>query len=65
MNLLVPEDSSKLKECINLRERKSGRDVPFGDDGIVLTEKLCEKLGISVGDTVEIRMRTVSPRISR
>lgn len=55
VNLLVPEDSSKLKECINLRERKSGRDVPFGDDGIVLTEKLCEKLGISVGDTVEIR----------
>ena len=51
VNIYVPGDAAKLKEHIILRERLSGADVPFDDHSVVLTEKLCETLGLSVGDT--------------
>ncbi len=54
ISLAVPENSDMLDEYIVLRERKSARPLALTDDGIVLTEKLCEKLGINVGDTVTL-----------
>ncbi len=38
-----------------LRERKSQADIPFDEDALVLTEKLCEQLGLRVGDTVTLQ----------
>lgn len=54
ISLAVPENSDMLDEYIVLRERKSARPLALTDDGIILTEKLCEKLGISVGDAVTL-----------
>ena len=50
VNIYVPQDTDSLKQHIVLRERKTGADVPFGEDAVVLTEKLCETLSLSVGD---------------
>lgn len=46
----VPKQTEQLKKFIILRERLSGADVAFEEDSVVLTEKLCEQLGLSVGD---------------
>lgn len=54
-NIYVPRVNSKLKEQVLLREHKTGKDIPFEDGSVVLTEKMCEQLDISVGDTVVVR----------
>ena len=66
VNLLVPEDSSKLKECINLRERKkrTGRALRRRRDSA--DRKALRKarhIGRRHGRNTECG--TVSPRISR
>ena len=38
-----------------MRERISGEDIPFNESSVVLTEKLCDTLGIKVGDRVSIK----------
>ncbi|SHJ23931.1 FtsX-like permease family protein [Parasporobacterium paucivorans] len=50
ITLYVPKDTVELKKQINIRERKTGADIPFEDDSVILTEKLCEKLNLSIGD---------------
>ena len=55
VEIYVPKNTSQLTEQINLRIRKTGEPVPFDDDSLVLTEKLCETLGIKIGDTVTVR----------
>lgn len=52
--ICVPQDPSKLPDFITLQERKSGKEVSFPTNGIVLTEKLCETLNIQVGDSLTI-----------
>ena len=52
--LLVPEQRGRLKDFINLRERRSGKEVELSQDGAVLTEKLAETLKVQAGDTVEV-----------
>lgn len=54
VTLFVPENSEKMEQFITLRERKSGKAIPFPDADVVLTEKLSETLGVSVGDTVTL-----------
>ena len=56
LKIFVPaEDASKtLSDFITLRERRTGENIPFGTDSVVLTEKLCETLGIGVGDLITI-----------
>ena len=49
--IYVPKQTDRLKEHILLRNRLSGADVPFTEDSVVLTEKMCEQLGLSVGDS--------------
>lgn len=54
ISLCVPKNTGELKKNIVLRERKTGADVPFGESSVVLTEKLCEQLNVSAGDTVSV-----------
>jgi len=54
VSLNVPSDLNAFSDFIALRERKTKNDIKLSNDGAVLTEKLCETLGIAVGDTVEI-----------
>ena len=51
INIYVPNDTAKLKQHIQLRERVSGKDIAFNEDSVVLTEKICEEQGIKIGDT--------------
>lgn len=54
-NLLVPQDRKKLLEQITLRQRTGREEIQFNEDGVILTEKLCETLKISVGDTITLK----------
>ena len=47
-------DPSAFGEYIALRERKTGKALTLTDDAVILTEKLCEKLGVGAGDTVTL-----------
>lgn len=47
-----PDD---IKRVYDLHERVSGKKVDFDENSFVITEKMSEKLGISVGDTVSLR----------
>ncbi len=49
--IYVPKQPERLKEHIVLRERVSGNDVPFDENSVVLTEKMCEQLGLRIGDS--------------
>ena len=53
VNIVVPKEDCNIYDFINIRERKSGEAIKL-DDGIVLTEKLCETLEISAGDTITL-----------
>ncbi len=55
VTLQAPRITNELKEHLNLRERISGEDIPFNESSVVLTEKLCDTLGIKVGDRVSIK----------
>ncbi len=55
VTLVVPEDTEALEDFITLRNRTSGESMSFDENSVILTEKLCEKLGIKEGDTVSIR----------
>lgn len=52
----VTESIGELRQFVTLRDRKSGLDLTFDDnsDGIILTEKFSENLGVSVGDSVSV-----------
>lgn len=50
--LFVPEDSAALTTFITMRTRTDHREVAFTEDAAVITEKLAETLGLSVGDSV-------------
>ncbi|MGN1090069.1 MAG: FtsX-like permease family protein, partial [Huintestinicola sp.] len=47
-----PEDSERFGDYIVLRDRKSGRHIELQDGKAVITEKLADMLGVSVGDEV-------------
>lgn len=52
--LIVPETAEDLSAFINLRERRTGRDVPLMQGGVLLTEKLAREIGVGVGDNFSI-----------
>ncbi|MCD8010977.1 MAG: FtsX-like permease family protein, partial [Lachnospiraceae bacterium] len=47
----VPQDADRFPEFINFRERKTHEAVAFDENSVLLTEKLANTLGVSVGDT--------------
>lgn len=53
--LFVPEKADQLKTFIDLRDRTSHADVPFGKDSVVLTEKLANQLGVRAGDSIKLK----------
>ena len=54
VTMFVPQDAQELSDFVTLRERLSGEPIGFGEGSVVLTEKLCETMGIKVGDTVTL-----------
>lgn len=54
IKLFAVRDTEKFPDFVLLRERKSGKTLSLDSSGIILTEKLSEQLGASVGDTVTL-----------
>jgi putative ABC transport system permease protein len=50
----VPDNPDSLRQFVDLRHRKSHRPIVLTDDGVVLSEKLCEQLGVHAGDSVTV-----------
>ncbi len=55
VTVYAPKVQSEFTDYIVLRDRRSKEAVDFGSDSVILTEKLCEEIGVSVGDTVTLR----------
>ncbi|NCC54810.1 MAG: ABC transporter permease, partial [Erysipelotrichia bacterium] len=54
ISLLIPDDSEKLKDYINLRTRNKKEQIELSSDGAVVSEKLAKNLKASVGDMISI-----------
>lgn len=54
-SLFVPEKASQLKTFIDLRDRITHRDIPFGENSVILTEKLSKQLSVGVGGSVTVK----------
>ena len=52
--LYVPENSDRLKEFVNLRDRKTHKPVNFEDGTVLITEKMADVLNVSPGDPVTV-----------
>lgn len=52
--IFVPENIDTIKNFIVFRDRKSKESVSFPENGVILTEKLATKLGVKVGDDIEV-----------
>ena len=52
--LFVPEETDRLSQFITLRDRRTKEPVAFGEDSVLLTEKLAHLLGVGVGGTISI-----------
>ncbi len=57
-NFILPKDEKSLPTFFSLRERKSGADIAFQEDSLVLTEKMAESLDVSVGDEVNLKLNS-------
>ena len=55
VNIFVPKETAQLKEQFTLRGRRSGADIPFREDSLILTEKTCEQLGVQAGSQVTLQ----------
>ena len=54
VSICVPADPDAFPDFITLRERRSRKPIALDDSGVVLTEKLCEELGVRAGDRVTL-----------
>ncbi len=53
--LYTPKNTQEMNEMINMRVRKTKKEISFNDNSVVMTEKMCETLGVKVGDSVTIK----------
>ena len=54
IQLIVPEDISKINSFIQLKNRKTNETYNLSNDAVIITEKLAKLLNIKVGDTITI-----------
>ena len=53
----IVTDPDEFAKMVDLRERKSKQPIEFTQDSVVLTEKMANKLGVGVGDTIKVYER--------
>ena len=53
--LIVPEDVAKFPSFVHLKNRITGEELKLNNDGVIISEKLAELLGVGVGDTITIK----------
>lgn len=54
-SLIVPENTEKMKNFIKFKTRTTEEEVPFNNDGVILTEKLAKMLEVNIGDEIYIK----------
>ncbi|MDK2806779.1 MAG: putative transport system permease protein [Thermoanaerobacterium sp.] len=54
--LVVTGDKEKFKDFIVLRSRTTGDKIPLTDEGVVVTEKLANMLGVRSGDYIYLNI---------
>lgn len=52
VSVMVPRTSAGLSRCVSLRDRTTGKAVAFGDDSVLVTEKLASLYGIRAGEKI-------------
>lgn len=52
VTVVVPQDSQEISRAVTLRDRVSGAEAAFGDDSVLLTEKLASLYGVGPGDKI-------------
>lgn len=50
VTLMVPEETGSFSSFIDLHDRRSQKKIPLPEDGAVISEKLANLLGVSVGE---------------
>ncbi len=54
-NLIIPEDTLRIKDYVVFRDRITQDISELQDDGVIITEKLAGLLGAKVGDTIFLK----------
>lgn len=66
--ICIPYEIESFQQKYHLMDHKTEEEIPFPKDGeIVLTEKIAQKLGVSVGDTIQLSdadLNSFSVRVS-
>jgi putative ABC transport system permease protein len=62
--LYVPSDTQKIADYLTLKDRKTGQSYEYPQEGVALAEKTAKMLGVSVGDTIEIKTSEDSTPVS-
>ena len=52
VNLFAVDTPEELENFITLRHRKNDAEVTFAGDGVLITEKLSERLDVKIGDRI-------------
>ena len=52
--MIVPQSVERMENLIHLRQRRDGAKIELTDEGAVVTEKMADKLGITIGSTITI-----------
>ena len=65
INLLVPEDASQIGDYVDLQNRKTGEKIDLSGDGVVISERLSQLLGVGVGDQVSFKAADGTTRSAR
>lgn len=52
--IMTSDSLQDLTGLATLRNRLSGQTIELGEDSVVITEKLAKRLGVGVGDTIQV-----------
>lgn len=52
--IMTSNSPQDLTGVVTLRDRLSGQTIELGEDSVVITEKLAKRLGVGVGDTIQV-----------
>ena len=58
ITVVCPQDSSSIGSLITMYDPDTGSDVQFGDDSVVITEKLSIMFGVHAGDKIWVKFVT-------
>jgi putative ABC transport system permease protein len=55
ITLIAPQNPHKLRQFINLRQRTDHKQLNLPKDGVIITEKLAQLLGLQTGDWLTLQ----------